>query len=76
MRPHAWGRGQVASLGGVWAQQPHLSLWVARTRLVVPRLPARPRLRTLAVDRSSRLARTTAHFYVDTAGCHGVNVVD
>ena len=75
-RPHAWGRGQVASLGGVWAQQPHLSLWVARTRLVVPRLPARPRLRTLAVDRSSRLARTTAHFYVDTAGCHGVNVVD
>ena len=76
VRPHAWGRGQVASLGGVWAQQPHLSLWVARTRLVVPRLPARPRLRTLAVDRSSRLARTTAHFYVDTAGCHGVNVVD
>ena len=76
VRPHAWGRGQVASLGGGWAQQPHLSLWVARTRLVVPRLPARPRLRTLAVDRSSRLARTTAHFYVDTAGCHGVNVVD
>ena len=81
---HTWGRGQVPSLGGAWAQYPHTRLWVTKTRLVVRSeasaalrgLGGQIRLRTVTVDKSPRLPRSTSHFYVDTEGCRGVNIVD
>ena len=82
--PHTWGRSKVASLGGAWAQHPHTSLWLTKTRLVVKSsasavlsgLVGQIRLRTVTVDKSPRLPRVTSHFYVDTEGCRGVNIVD
>ncbi len=81
---YSWGRGQVPSLGGAWAQYPHTRLWLTKTRLVVKSsaivvqrgLVGQVRLRTITVDKSSRLPRDTSHFYVDTEGCRGVNIVD
>ena len=81
---YTWGRAQVASLGGAWAQYPHTKLWLTKTRLVVKSsasavlrgLVGQVRLRTVTVDKSPRLPRVTTHFYVDTEGCRGVNIVD
>ena len=83
---YSWGRGQVPSLGGAWAQYPHTRLWLTKTRLAVKSsaiavlrvrgLVGQVRLRTLTVDKSSRLPRDISHFYVDTEGCRGVNIVD
>jgi len=81
---HSWGRGQVPSLGGAWAQYPHTRLWLTKTRLVVKSLASavlrglvgQIRLRTMTVDKSPRLSRVTSHFYVDREGCRGVNIVD
>ena len=82
--PYTWGRRQVPSLGHAWAQYPHTRLWVTKTKLVLSNtakvvmmgLVGQIRLRTLQVDKSPRVCNSSVHFYVDSIGCHGVNIVD
>jgi len=82
--PYSWGRRQVPSLGHAWSQYPHTRLWVTKTKLVLSNtakvvmlgLVGQIRLRTLQVDKSPRVSNSSVHFYVDSLGCHGVNIID
>jgi len=69
------GRKQLACLGHAWSQYPHTRLWLTKTKLVT-RDKSGIRLRTLSVDWSCRLKSRITYWYVDTSGCHGVNIID
>jgi len=73
--PFKHGRKQLACLGHAWSQYPNTRLWLTKTKLVT-RDARGIRLRTLSVDWSCRLKSGTTYWFVDTVGCHGVNIID
>ena len=76
---HGFGRTVVAALGLPWTRYPHTRLFLGKTGMVVAsrgtaELASGTRIRTMEVDTSPRLARSTTHFTVEAGGVRGVRL--